>query len=98
MTFDLKSTIDQNSIRLKSSSSDIRVPKIFIYLYYVSTISDHRKLQITYIPAPYYLTKRGLSYKKSTSIIGNKGLVNYVHDYDENLASKVKAKIKDENT
>lgn len=42
------------------------------------------------MPAPYYLTKRGLSYKESTSIIGNKGLVNYVHDYDENLASKDK--------
>jgi hypothetical protein len=46
---------------------------------------------ITYMPAPYYLTKRGgLSYEESTSIIGNKGLVNYVHDYDENLASKDK--------
>jgi hypothetical protein len=45
---------------------------------------------ITYVPAPYYLTKRGLSYEESTSIIGNKGLVNYVHDYDENLASKDK--------
>ena len=42
------------------------------------------------MPAPYYLTKRRLSYEESTSIIGNKGLVNYVHDYDENLASKDK--------
>ncbi len=50
------------------------------------------------MPAPYYLTKRGLSYEESTSIIGNKGLVNYVHDYDENLASKDKGwNFNDEN-
>ena len=42
------------------------------------------------MPEPYYLIKRGLSYEESTSIIRNKGLVNYVHDYDENLASKDK--------